>query len=138
MSKYQIEPAKAADAEEAGHLFAQTWINPFTQLQFNGLSPAQVAPSLVNAIRNDMDKPEREYWVMRDLETGKIASLSSWSTPSEKDELIVDLTEEERKKDDDAYRAKLPSHFNIPLMMDFRRQIQDLRKVALNGRRHFG
>lgn len=133
-SQYSLGPAKPSDAEQIASLFALSWTSPFTKLQFGEVDIDDLTKNMAPRIKESMMKPQSAYVVLRDTNS-RVTSVAQWSLPPEDDS--PEQTAEEEKAEDEAYRAKLPQGFNVPLIMDFKVQLRDLRKKVIKGRKHF-
>ncbi|KAJ8113491.1 hypothetical protein OPT61_g4392 [Boeremia exigua] len=110
---FKIVEARIADAHAIASLFAQSWVSPFSRLQFGQLDPEELATSMSPRIAQQMMETSSRFIVARNLETGKVAAVAQWMMP-----VVADLgaVKEESKEDrderqqfeDEVYRGNLP------------------------------
>ncbi|CAO2655789.1 Nn.00g045920.m01.CDS01 [Neocucurbitaria sp. VM-36] len=137
-----LTEAKPSDSDAIASLFAQSWISPFTQLQFGLVDPRILAKAMAPRIARQMSNPNVRFVVVRHPVTHIIVSVAQWTLPQEDEvDTVKQETQEARDEcqsfEDEAYMNTLPEGSNKDLILAFTIGLRNLRQQALRGRKHF-
>ncbi|KAF2812584.1 acyl-CoA N-acyltransferase [Mytilinidion resinicola] len=138
----ELLEAVPADSEAIACLFALSWTSPFTRLQFGNVDTDELARSMAPRIADHMKKSAMKFIVMKDQESGEIASVAQWSVPvddhpNEPEKETPEDEAERQELEDEAYRKKLPENSNKDLIMRFTLGTRKLREDALGERKRY-
>jgi hypothetical protein len=145
-ASYILSEATLDDAHAIASIFAQSWVSPFSLLQYGHVDTSAFATAIAPRIKDQIGKSHMRFIVMRYHDTEKageqgIAAVAHWELPHKeeigtRDESAEDKAEREAFEDE-VYRNRLPETSNKDLVMEFTVALRRLREQVLDGQKYY-
>jgi hypothetical protein len=146
-TSYNLSEAAPTDAAAIAFIFAQSWVSPFSRLQWGHVDPRAFAKDMEPHIKDQIGRPNSRFMVMRysdPAEVGKeeVVAVAHWVLPEKEKEagMREESAEEKMEKEvfeDEVFRKQISDSCNKDLIMDFRIALRRLRESVLAGEKHY-